>query len=92
MSECKFPATSYAPSATSVVAGVSVQATMPSMTMSMTGMSMTMSMTGTSTSMAGMGEMSMGAAGKLEVATGVWGVGMVMASVGLGVGLVFGML
>ncbi|KAF2659592.1 hypothetical protein K491DRAFT_675562 [Lophiostoma macrostomum CBS 122681] len=80
MSQCSFSSTSYAPSATSVLEGVSVQATM----------SMTSS-TGTATG-TGMANMQMGAGGRLEATVGAWSVGMMLASFGLGCGLLFGSL
>lgn len=70
MSQCKFPTTSYAPSATSLVQGVQVQATQPAFTVTASG----------------------DAAGRLEVATSIWALGMVIASMGLGAGMLFGML
>jgi hypothetical protein len=80
MSQCSFSTTSYAPSATSILQGVTVQATGSAA-------STTATTTGT-----GMASMEMGAAGRLEVAVGAWSLGMVLASLGLGGGLLFGML
>ncbi|KAF2635507.1 hypothetical protein P280DRAFT_473779 [Massarina eburnea CBS 473.64] len=71
--QCKFPSTSYAPSATSLVEGVQVQATAPVWTITA-------------------GEIGKSAAGRVEVAMGFWGIGVVSAGVGLGAGLVMGML
>ncbi|KAF2122157.1 hypothetical protein BDV96DRAFT_139432 [Lophiotrema nucula] len=73
MTDCAFPTTSYGPSATSILAGISVQATAPGTTASSTGM-------------------AKGSAGRVEVAAGVWGLGMLMGGIGLGAGLVAGIL
>lgn len=82
MSQCSFPATSFAPSATSILEGVTVQATKPAVTM--TG--------STSPSGTAMSGMSMGSAGRVEVFASTWSVGMIMVSLGLGLGLVAGVL
>lgn len=83
MAACSFSSTSYAPSATSILESVTVQATKPVVTGSASGTGMPgMNMTG----------METGAAGRVEVVTGFGAVGMVMASLGFGVGLVCGML
>lgn len=69
-----------------------MQATKPAMTM-VASNSTTSSGISMATNMGGMGGMGqIGAAGRVEVATGVWAVGMVMVSMGLGAGLLFGML
>jgi len=88
MSGCKFPTQSYSPSATTAVAAIKVEATKPIMTMTM--WNNTNSATNSTNST--MGGMSMGAAGRLEVGAGFFGVGMIMTSLGLGAGLVLGSL
>ncbi|KAF2676011.1 hypothetical protein K458DRAFT_323138 [Lentithecium fluviatile CBS 122367] len=74
MSQCSFTSTTYAPSATSLLSDVQVQATQPAITM-----------------MAGM-DSQMGVAGRVEATPGVWAMGMVLGSLGLGGGLLAGIL
>ncbi|KAF2127562.1 hypothetical protein P153DRAFT_368168 [Dothidotthia symphoricarpi CBS 119687] len=61
----------------------------------MTGTDMSMSSTTTGTALAGMAGMNMSSAGRVDipgVRNGMAGIGMIVVSLGAGVGLVFGML
>ena len=85
MSACAFSSTSYAPSATTILAEVSVQATKPVLTTTTTAAA-------TSSMPPNQAVAWPDAAGRVEVFTSLWSVGMVMASIGLGAGLLVGML